>query len=208
VRVPPDTIEAMSRDRSISETEELVRAKLGGSSILHDQMAVVSNVYRAATAVRQHMENSVLRAADLTWTAWTVLWVLWIHGEMESHEVATEAGISKGTLTGVVRTLRSRNLLHHNAHPTDGRRVLLSLTPRGDSLMHELFPAFNAEEAFVAAALTPEDCRDAADALRRIVAHVETFGEERRLELLAGSPPAPRRSGRRARNSLPAGNPG
>jgi DNA-binding MarR family transcriptional regulator len=204
MRVPPDTIEAMSRDHSISETEELVRAKLGGTSILHDQMAVVSNIYRAATAVRQHIENSVLRGADLTWTAWTVLWVLWIHGEMESHEAASEAGISKGTLTGVVRTLQTRGLLHHKPHPTDGRRVLLSLTPQADSLMHELFPAFNAEEAFVAAALTADECREAADALRRIVVQVETFGEERRLDLLAGSPPAPRRSGRRARNSLPA----
>jgi DNA-binding MarR family transcriptional regulator len=189
----------MSRDHPISETEKLARAKLGGTSIRHDQMAVVSNIYRAATAVRQHIENSVLRPAHLTWTAWVVLWVLWIHGEMESREAAGEAGISKGTLTGVVRTLQSRGLLLYKPHPTDGRRVLLSLSPEGESLMHELFPAFNAEEAFVASALNDVECRSAADALRRIVVQVDTLGEQRRLDLLAGSPPAPRRSGRRPR---------
>lgn len=54
-----------------------------------------------------------------------------------------------------------------------------------------------AEEAFVAAPLSDEECRTIADALRRIVVQVESLGEERRLELLDGAEPAPRRSGHR-----------
>lgn len=50
----------------------------------------------AASAVRQHLENSVLRGADLTWTAFVVLWVVWVRGESETRHVAEEAGISKG----------------------------------------------------------------------------------------------------------------
>lgn len=63
-------------------------------------MAAVANIYRAASAVRQHLENSVLRGSDLTWTAFVVLWVVWVWGESETRHVAEEAGISKGTLTG------------------------------------------------------------------------------------------------------------
>lgn len=162
-------------------------------------MAVVANIHRAASAVRQHLENSVLRGADLTWTAFVVLWVVWVWGESETRHVAEEAGISKGTLTGVSRTLEGRGLLKRAGHPSDGRLVLLSLTEEGEALMQRLFPAFNQEEAFVASRLTGEECRDLADGLRQVVLQVEENGEERRLELLDGSDPAPRRSGRRAK---------
>jgi DNA-binding MarR family transcriptional regulator len=184
---------------SITETEKLVRAKLDGAPLHHEQMAVVSNIYRAAAAVRQHVENSVLRETDLTWTAFVVLWVLWIWGELETRYVAEEVGISKGTLTGVARTLEGRGLVRRSEHPTDGRRVLLSLSGDGESLMQELFPAFNAEEAFVTSELNGAECRDTADALRRIVSHVESHGEDRRARLLNGADPRPRRSGRRSK---------
>ena len=189
----------MVGNRSIIETEKLVTAKLGDTPILHEQMAMVANIHRAASAVRQHVENSVLRGADLTWTGFVVLWVVWINGELETRHVAEEAGISKGTLTGVARTLESRGLVRRMEHPSDGRRVLLSLTPEGDTLMRGLFPDFNAEEAFVAAPLSASECLATADALRRVVVQIETHGEERRLQLLDGAEPAPRRSGRRAR---------
>ncbi|MFE7777286.1 MarR family winged helix-turn-helix transcriptional regulator [Streptomyces sp. NPDC057445] len=186
--------------RSVSETERLIRTKLGDTPIRHEQMAMVGNIHRAAAAVRQHVENSVLRGSDLTWTGFVVLWVVWIGGEMETRLVAEEAGISKGTLTGVARTLESRRLVRRTEHPTDGRRVLLALTDEGEAVMRNLLPEFNAEEAFVAGQLSDEECRQAADALRRVVMQIETYGEERRRRLLDGGPPVPRRGGRRPKS--------
>ncbi|MGD1216834.1 MarR family winged helix-turn-helix transcriptional regulator [Streptomyces krungchingensis] len=188
----------MPGERSITQAEKLAEAKLGGIPIHREQMAVVANIYRAASAVRQHLENSVLRGADLTWTAFVVLWVVWVWGESETRHVAEEAGISKGTLTGVSRTLEKRGLVQRAGHPTDGRLVLLSLTDEGEELMQRLFPAFNQEEAFVAGRLSDDECRGIAQGLRQVVLQVEENGEERRLSLLDGAPPAPRRSGRRA----------
>ncbi|WP_113702256.1 MarR family winged helix-turn-helix transcriptional regulator [Nonomuraea lactucae] len=190
----------MPGHRSITEAEKLAEAKLGGIPIRRDQMAAVANIYRAAAAVRQHLENSVLRGSDLTWTTFVVLWVVWVWGESESRHVAEEAGISKGTLTGVSRTLESRGLMRRAVHPSDGRRVLLSLTDEGEALMERLFPEFNAEETFVTAQLSDEECRRIAEGLRRVVLQVELHGEERRLALLDGAAPAPRRSGRRPRS--------
>ncbi|WTX00640.1 MarR family winged helix-turn-helix transcriptional regulator [Streptomycetaceae bacterium NBC_01309] len=186
--------------RTITETEKVVQARLGDIPLRREQMAAVSNIYRAATAVRQHLENSVLREAELTWTAFTVLWEVWIWGESETRHVAEEAGISKGTLTGVARTLETRGLLKRTQHASDGRLVLLALTPAGEELMARVFPAFNAEEAFVTDDLTPDECLDLAAGLRKIVARLEAKGEERREELLAGQAPRPRRSGRRAKS--------
>ncbi|MGW2518977.1 MarR family winged helix-turn-helix transcriptional regulator [Streptomyces sp. NPDC001617] len=189
----------MPGQRSITEAEKLADAKLGGFPIRREQMAAVANIYRAASAVRQHLENSVLRGSDLTWTAFVVLWVVWVWGESETRHVAEEAGISKGTLTGVARTLESRGLVQRAGHPTDGRLVLLSLTDAGEELMRRVFPAFNEEEAFVTAGLSAAECRSLAEGLRRVVMQVEENGEERRQTLLDGAEPAPRRSGRRPR---------
>ncbi|MBO7941143.1 MarR family winged helix-turn-helix transcriptional regulator [Streptomyces antibioticus] len=189
----------MPGQRSITEAERLASEKLGGAPIRREQMAAVANIYRAASAVRQHLENSVLRGSDLTWTAFVVLWVVWIWGESETRHVAEEAGISKGTLTGVARTLQTRGLLRRADHPTDGRLVLLSLTDEGEELMGRLFPRFNEEEAFVTGRLDAEECRGLAEALRRVVLQVEEDGEERRRALLDGADPTPRRSGRRPR---------
>ena len=189
----------MPGQRSITEAEKLAEARLGGIRLHREQMAVVANIYRAASTVRQHLENSVLRGADLTWTAFVVLWVVWVWGESETRHVAEEAGISKGTLTGVARTLEGRGLVQRAGHPSDGRLVLLSLTEEGEALMRRLFPAFNEEEAFVAGQLSDEECRSVAEGLRKVVLQVEEHGEERRHAQLDGAEPAPRRSGRRPR---------
>ncbi|MCW5252544.1 MULTISPECIES: MarR family winged helix-turn-helix transcriptional regulator [unclassified Streptomyces] len=189
----------MPGQRSITEAEKRAEARLGGIPIRREQMEAVANIYRAASTVRHHLENSVLRGSDLTWTAFVVLWVVWVWGESETRHVAGEAGVSKGTLTGVSRTLESRGLLHRSGHPTDGRLVLLRLTEEGEEFMRRVFPAFNDEEAFVTSSLSDEECRDLADGLRRVVLQVERHGEDRRRSLLDGAEPAPRRSGRRAK---------
>ncbi|MDX3524640.1 MarR family winged helix-turn-helix transcriptional regulator [Streptomyces scabiei] len=187
----------MPGHRSITEAEKLAEARLGGIPLQHAQMTLVANIYRAASAVRQHLENSVLRGVDLTWTAFVVLWVVWVWGEPETRHVAEEAGISKGTLTGVVRTLERCGLVRRAGHPTDGRLVLLSLTDEGEELMRRVFPAFNEEEAFVTGQLSDEQCYSVAARLRQVALQVEEKGEARRLTLLGGAAPAPRRSGRR-----------
>lgn len=63
--------------------------------------------------------------------------------------------------------------------------------------MERLFPAFNAEEQFVVEALDDAEAVHLADTLRRIVAHLEEHGEERRESLRKEAPVPPRRGGRR-----------
>ncbi|GAA5050903.1 DNA-binding MarR family transcriptional regulator [Thermocatellispora tengchongensis] len=182
---------------SLSETEEAVKRRLGSIPVRLGPLAAISNLYRAATAVRQHLENSALRTADLTWSAFVVLWVVWIWEEIETRHAAAEAGISKGTLTGIIKTMESRGFIERRQHPGDGRLALLRLTPEGLALMERLFPAFNEEEAFVVGALDEQEAFQLADTLRRIVTRLEDHGEERREAVLSQSPVPPRRSGRR-----------
>jgi MarR family transcriptional regulator, organic hydroperoxide resistance regulator len=159
--------------RTLSATEAAVSERLAGMALDMPAMAAVSNLYRAAGAIRNHFEHTVLAPYSLTWTGWVVLWVVWIWEEIETRHVAAEAGISKGTLTGVAGTLEKRGLVERRTHPDDGRRVLLRLSPAGLRLMAELFPVFNKQEAYVVQSLSAEEVQVLAAALRKMVVGME-----------------------------------
>jgi DNA-binding MarR family transcriptional regulator len=167
----------MAGQHTLDETEREVTERLAGLPIDMAAMAAVSNLYRAAGAIRNHFERSVLAPHDLTWTGWVVLWVVWIWSDIETRHVAAEAGISKGTLTGVATTLESRGLLERRTHPQDARRVLVSLTPAGRRLMTRLFPLFNAQEAYVTRNLSARETQVLTTALRKIVMGLEAPSE-------------------------------
>jgi DNA-binding MarR family transcriptional regulator len=162
----------MSADHELP-AERAAEARIGELGIDAGSMAAVSNIFRVATTIRNHMERTVLAGPDLSFTAFTVLWVLWIWGEQEARHVAEESGISRGTLTGVVTTLEKRGLVRRSPHPDDRRSVLVSTTDAGEALMADLFPVFNAEEAKVSADLDPPSKEQLAESLRTILRTVE-----------------------------------
>jgi MarR family transcriptional regulator, organic hydroperoxide resistance regulator len=161
-------------DFTLEVTEQAVAERLQGLSIDMASMAAVSNIYRAANAVRNHVERRILAPHELSWTGWVVLWVIWVWGEIETRHVAAEAGISKATLSGVQKTLAAKGLLSRSVHPDDARRVLLSLTDKGEELMTKLFPEFNAEEVFVTGDLEGAAVLQLARSLRAVVKRAET----------------------------------
>lgn len=168
----------MTGHHTLRNTEAAISGRLGGLNIDFEAMWAVSNIYRASSAIRNHLEQSVLRDTGLTWTGFVVMWVVWIWGESETRHVAAEAGISKGTLTGVAKTLESYRYVQRAPHPTDKRRVMLSLTATGERLMRTLFPEFNREEAFVVKELDSDRRRDLASSLRTVVEHLENTARE------------------------------
>jgi DNA-binding MarR family transcriptional regulator len=97
-----------------------------------------------------------------------VLWVVWIWENIETREIAAEAGFSKATLTGVLNTLEKRGLSSRKRSQGDGRLVVVSMTPKGRKLMEQLFPLFNKQEQFVASALSEKAQPVVADGLRKI----------------------------------------
>ncbi len=169
----------MSRRLAADSASDLVRAerdirrRIGGQPLDFAAMAAVSNIYRAANVVRNHLERHVLAGEDLSWAAFTVLFVLWIWGDQQTRHLAAEAGVTKGTLTGVLKTLEKRGLARRRAHHADGRLVLVSLEPKGLAVIERLFPAFNEGEALVSSALTEEEKLELAALLRKVIRAIE-----------------------------------
>lgn len=163
----------MAGPHTLDETERQVGDRLGELPIDFAAMAVASNLFRAANAVRNHFERTVLSQNNLSWTAFVVLWVVWIWEPIETRQIAVEGGFSKATLTGVLSTLEGRGWLVRTRSETDGRLVEVSLTDAGRTLMGELFPAFNEQERHIASPIDPARREEFAEMLRLITSNVE-----------------------------------
>lgn len=149
--------------------------KLGDRGLDIPAMAAVSNLFRAARALRRHIEASVLHPDRLSWTSFAALWVLWVRGPMEVCELAATVGMSRPTASCVLATLRRRTCIRTQRGRKDGRTVRVSLTPKGRRTVQRLFPAFNAKESAVTSSLARRDLRALAGMLRSIVRKVQAI---------------------------------
>ena len=169
---------ASSESSVVSNAERDIRARLERHELDFTAMSAVSNIYRSGSAIRNHMERSLLTAYDLSWVAFTVLWVLWIWGDQETGHVAAEAGITKGTLTGVIKTLQDRKLIRRIPHREDRRRVSIGLTKPGQRLIEELFPEFNKHETLAVSTLSAVEQRELARLLRLVLTNIKMANSE------------------------------
>lgn len=158
----------MAGTHTLAETERQVSAMLNGKPLDYESMAVIANLFRAASAARNHFERTILLQHDLSWTAFVVLWVTWIWEPIETRQIATEGGFSKATLTGVLGTLEGRKLLTREKSKDDGRLVVVKLTSSGRKMMDKLFPEFNQHESKLVSVLAKDKKIETAEALRKI----------------------------------------
>jgi len=126
--------------------EQDIRDRLDDHELDFVALQAISNIYRAASAVRRRAERDLLTDAGLSWGGFTILWVLWVWGEMETAQLATECDLAKGTLTGMVTTLEKQLLVERHRVTEDRRRVSVALTADGLALIEDLFPRFNSFE--------------------------------------------------------------
>jgi len=167
----------MTDQNTLVETERAMQSRVGPLALDVEAAQAVSSIYRAANAVRMHVTKEVLRPADITWTGFVVMWVVWIWDGLETRRAAEAAAISKATLTGVVKTLEARGWMEKRGREDDRRLVEVYLTPSGVTLMEELYPKFNAIESQVVSGLSKRSKTELANSLRAIVTTIESQGE-------------------------------
>jgi DNA-binding MarR family transcriptional regulator len=152
------------------EAERDIRSRLDGKPFDFEAMLAVSNIYRAANAVRNRMERDVLGPEGLSWGGFTILFVLWVWGERETNELAEDCGLAKGTLSGMLATLEKTGLVERTRHPSDGRRVIVALIEEGRETIERVFPEFNKHEAMFTDRLDDSEVHEMARLLRVVTA--------------------------------------
>ena len=91
--------------------------------------------------------------------------------------MAAEAGITKGTLTGVMKTLQARRLIRRIPHRDDRRRVSIGLSKAGERLIERLFPEFNKHETLAVSVLTDAEQLELARLLRLVLKTISDTDE-------------------------------
>lgn len=143
--------------------------RISGLPIDYPALAVASNIWRAAMAMKLKLERSVLRSYRLTWSGFSTLFIVWVWGPAEVRDIARLQGVSRPTITSNLTMLERRGLCVRASSPDDGRLVTASLTPAGEALIKELFPRFNRGEQEISSVLDPEERAEIARLLRKVV---------------------------------------
>lgn len=79
-----------------------------------------------------------IEGAELTANQMSVLGALTKHGPMTVTALADHERVKPPSITRTVSCMESAGLVTRSPHPTDGRQVMVSLTPAAESLVVEL----------------------------------------------------------------------
>ncbi len=77
----------------------------------------------------------VLADAEVTEAQWRVLRVLDEIGPTDATEIAREACLLMPSLTRILQGLEEKGMAARRAHPSDGRKSLVSITEKGKALI-------------------------------------------------------------------------
>lgn len=156
---------------ALSNAEADIRQRLAGQPVDLEVQRGLSNLYRAATVVSRTAEREVLSGHGLSWSAFLVMWVLWVWGEMDSTQLAGEVGLTPGTVTGVRKGLEQQGWIAARRGEDDGRKVMIRPTDAGIAMFDELYPRFNAWAVDHFGALSATDTSQLADLLEHVILH-------------------------------------
>lgn len=84
-----------------------------------------------------------------------------------------ETMVTSGTMTNRVKRLERRGLVSRDAHPDDGRGVLVALTPLGKAQVDDALADLLVRERHLLAGLTPGAQESLSELLRELIAPFE-----------------------------------
>src|SRR5271166_2112653 len=134
-----------------------------------ERLALVTYVklMRAANAARNFAARS-LDGTNLTLTQFAVLEALYHLGPMSLSDVAEKVLTTGGNLTMVAGNLEKQGLAKRQPSPEDKRVQIVALTPKGKSLIRQIFPKHATAIAEFLGALGLEEQARLGDLCRKL----------------------------------------
>ena len=109
-------------------------------------------VHRLTRRLRQETPTD-----GLTLTQLSALNVIWRDGPLTAGDLAAKEQVQPPSITRVLTTLAGLGLIERMRNPSDGRQVLVQITPHGGNRMSEYIRAKELWLEQELAALTPQD---------------------------------------------------
>lgn len=155
-----------------------------------------ANLVRAATLFLDEVNRRRTPIAPLSASGFQALAILDGANEaLSSHTIAERLLVTTASMTSLLDTLERKGLVRRSPHPRDRRKILVSLTDAGASIVDQMLPVVYQAATETFAVLTESERRTLVDTLG---------GIEDRLGVLAAQTPAPvrprKKSARRGRS--------
>lgn len=132
---------------------------------------VVFNLIRAANRIVQDLETTVHRPAGLSWAGFRILYTIDTMGPSEPRQLARFSGVTRASVSSVLKTLERDGLVTRKRAVTDKRAVSVSLTARGQELVHRALRRQNARERAWIACFDHDESVALIGLLRRLIGH-------------------------------------
>lgn len=147
--------------------------EFGGELDEPDALAttLLLSLNRASGIVTYDLEATAHRPRGRSWTAFRLMFVLWLAGPLESHKVAELTGMSRAAVSSLVKPLVSDGSVLRTAHERDGRSVVLALSEAGTTEIRTAFAAHHAREREWAAGLTTTEQQTLIMLLTKLISH-------------------------------------
>jgi len=162
----------------LSKAEEKAKQHLISVGLYGRSVSIISNAFRLTSVIRNFSEKYLFKEFNLSFSGFTVMWVMWVWGDLETAKLAKNAGIAKSTLTGILKTLEKHGYCQRIPHSNDARKVVVHITSAGEKLMEKLFPKFHEPkfheiEDLVVSELTDEEFETTIDSFRTMLNTME-----------------------------------
>jgi DNA-binding MarR family transcriptional regulator len=120
---------------------------------------VLLTLNRASDLVTYDLEAAVHRPRGRSWSAFRLMFVVWLAGPLEPKTAARLTGMSRAAVSNLAKMLVADGLLDRTPDERDGRSVQLSLTESGHIEMVSVFREHNEREFGWASVLTEAEQR-------------------------------------------------
>lgn len=130
-------------------------------------LALVRELVRTYQAFYAHDEEHI-RQFGLTVPQFDVICTLGNTSGLMMGQIAEKTLVTKGTLTGIIDRLESKGLVRREVPPENRRCFIVVLTPKGQRMFEEVFPAHVNYLKQRLSALSPEEMHQIQTALKRL----------------------------------------
>lgn len=135
-----------------------------------EAMALVINLLRAAGRLQQDFETTVHRPAGLSFAAFRVMFTIKAAGRLNAQQLARLSNVTAASMSSLLNTLERYGLVARRKAETDGRMVVVELTPEGESVLAALQERNHRREVEWASALTRRERETMTRLLRKLIA--------------------------------------
>lgn len=125
-------------------------------------------VFRLGARMFNDLETEVHRPAGWSLAGFRVMFILWVLGPTESHEIARLAGLSRAAISSAVNTLERDGLVDRRRESADRRVVTVYLTPDGQARLVAAYTKQNERERVLFGGLSNDELMTLTDLMRRI----------------------------------------